>query len=185
MREELSREPLRQFFHGLVDEVVPASTGLDHRGILAYLADLLRRFAAVSEVYRLRDLEGERLAHVAELVREVEHGLGSFSDSFERDFRRHIGDLTLFWTGVFPEALPRLQALRSPDHALDYVREGRRAYLAVSRMEETSGDAERQRAVLFHRLALHFELCAAGLNAVRREWERRAEQDLSDLYGLE
>lgn len=185
MREELSHQPLHQFFNGLVDEVVPSSTGLDHRGILAYLADLLKRFAAVSEVYRLRDLEGRRLAHVAELMHEVEHGLGSFSESFERDFRRHIGDLTLFWTGVFPEALPRLQGARSPDHAVDYVREGRRAYLAVSRMEETSGEEERRRAALFHRLALHFELCAAGLNAVRREWEHRAERNLSDFYGLE
>ena len=31
-----------------------------------------------------------------------------------REIHRHIGDFTLFWAGVYPEALPRLQATDSP-----------------------------------------------------------------------
>src|SRR5207302_3830976 len=82
-----------------------------------------------------------------------------------REGHRHVGDYTLFWTGVYPEALGRLQAAGSPDHLIDYCRQGKRSYYLASTFE---GD----QAPVLRRLSVEFELCAFGLSRVRREWER-------------
>jgi hypothetical protein len=77
-----------------------------------------------------------------------------------------VGDFTLFWTGVYPEALSKLQRSGSPDHLLDFQRQGKRSYYLASTLEE--GD----QAPILRRLSDQFELCAFGLSRVRREWEK-------------
>ena len=37
-----------------------------------------------------------------------------------REIYRHIGDFTLFWTGVYPEALKRRRSAMTRDQFLDY-----------------------------------------------------------------
>ena len=49
-----------------------------------------------------------------------------------RDVHRHIGDVTLFWTGVYPESLPQLQAVEKKDFFVDYCAQGKRAYYIAS-----------------------------------------------------
>jgi hypothetical protein len=77
-----------------------------------------------------------------------------------------VGDFTLFWTGVYPEALARLQARSSADHLIDFQRQGKRSYYLASMLE--AGDE----APILRRLSEQFELCAFGLLRVRREWEK-------------
>ena len=83
-----------------------------------------------------------------------------------RECHRHVGDFTLFWTGVYPEALPKLQASGSPDHLIDFQPQGKRSYYLASTLED--GDE----APVLRRLSDEFELCAFGLSRVRREWEK-------------
>src|SRR5262249_61372921 len=78
---------------------------------------------------------------------------------------RHVGDFTLFWTGVYPEALGRLQGTNSPDRLIDYQRQGKRSYYVASTLDDDRG-------TVFRRLSDQFELCAFGLSRVRREWEK-------------
>ncbi len=86
-----------------------------------------------------------------------------------REFHRHIGDFTLFWTGVYPEALRRLRSVLSKDHFIDYCEQGKRSYYIASTFEEENYQVE---APVLRRLSQEFELCAFGLNRVRQEWER-------------
>ena len=88
------------------------------------------------------------------------------NDDRRRECHRHVGDFTLFWTGVYPEALGRLAGPGVPDHLIHYQVQGKRSYYVASTLE--GGDA----APVLRRLSHEFELCAYGLSRVRREWEQ-------------
>jgi hypothetical protein len=132
-----------------------------------YLSELLSRFIHLDAVYRLRGARGRRLEEVADMVIEAE-GLPPEGRT-RREVHRHIGDFTLFWTGVYPEALRRLRSALSKDHFIDYCEQGKRSYYIASTFED---DRYRDEAAVLRRLSAEFELCAYGLNQVRREWER-------------
>ena len=86
-----------------------------------------------------------------------------------REVHRHIGDYTLFWTGLYPEALKRLRSVLRKDHFIDYCEQGKRSYYIASTFED---DRFRDEAAVLRRLSEEFELVAYGLNQVRREWDR-------------
>src|SRR5262249_55007846 len=80
---------------------------------------------------------------------------------------RHVGDFTLFWTGVYPEALGRLQATGSADALISYQTQGKRSYYVASTLSTGSDQVS-----VLRRLSDQFELCAFALSRVRREWEK-------------
>ena len=45
---------------------------------------------------------------------------------------RHIGDFTLFWTGVYPEVLKKTRTPLCKDHFIDYCEQGKRSYYIAS-----------------------------------------------------
>ena len=49
-----------------------------------------------------------------------------------RECHRHVGDFTLFWTGVYPESLAMLRSSLSADHLVDYQQQGKRSYYLAS-----------------------------------------------------
>ncbi len=74
-----------------------------------YLSEnLLIRFLHVDRLYRLRDARGKPLADVAEMLLSGEAG-GVSPEIRALAVQRHIGDYTLFITGLFPESLERLR----------------------------------------------------------------------------
>jgi hypothetical protein len=154
--------PLHRLFRGLTETTFLTELGIGDPSLVGYVAGLLARFVPSTEIWRIRDANGARLTRVAAMVAEAE----SASDvERRRECHQHVGDFTLFWTGVYPETLPRLQAVSSPDHLVDFQAQGKRSYYLASTL---TGD---QSAVL-RRLSVQFELCAFGLSRVRREWER-------------
>src|SRR5262249_13180207 len=125
------------------------------------------RFVHIDALYRLRDARGRRLEEVVDMMLEAE-ALPAAGRT-RREYHRHIGDFTLFWTGVYPEALRRLPTVVSKDHFLDDCEQSKRAYYIASTFE---GDPYREEARVLRRLSDEFELFAYGLSQVRREWER-------------
>src|SRR5207237_3361104 len=104
-----------------------------------------------------------------ELLVESNPLLQARSFERERDVRKHIGDYTLFLTGMFPEyvaALPR-RGLRL-DSIIDYVKAGKESYRIVGAFDQFE---YRQVAPLFRRLAERFEYCVHGLNRVKNDLE--------------
>jgi hypothetical protein len=94
-------------------------------------------------------------------------------DRRRSECHRHVGDYTLFWTGVYPEALGKLQGALTADCLIDYQKQGKRSYYVASTLS-ASGD----RGSVLRRLSDQFELCAFGLSRVRREWEKIEAQGM-------
>lgn len=158
---------LARFFSGLCEYVFQTRLGVADPPMIDYLSGLMLRFARLDAMYRVRNLEGRPVTEVAGLLAEAEQRVGLA----RRDVHRHIGDVTLFWTGVFPESLPRLRSAASRDFFLDYCEQGKRAYYIASTIQ-TDREEDTPREVL-QRLSQQFEMCVYGLGEVRREWERR------------
>jgi hypothetical protein len=159
--------PLRRLFAGLTEQTFLRTLGIGDPNLIDYLSALLSRFIHMDNIYRLRNTRGRRLEEVVDMMLEAE-ALPPEGRT-RREVHRHIGDFTLFWTGVYPEALARLRSVLTKDHFIDYCEQGKRSYLIASTFEE---DPYREEAPVLRRLSKEFELCAYGLNQVRHEWER-------------
>lgn len=159
--------PLYRLFSGLTEHTFIHTLGLADPQLTDYLSILLARCIHMDGLFRLRNPQGKKLEEVVEMVIEAE-ALPPEGRT-RREVHRHIGDFTLFWTGVYPEALDRLRSILSKDHFIDYCEQGKRSYYIASTFED---DPYREEAPVLRRLSEEFELCAYGLNQVRREWER-------------
>ena len=166
--------PLRRLFAGLTEQTFLSTLGLADPPLTDYLSELLSRFIHVDAVHRLRDAAGRRLEEVAEMMIEAE--AMPPEGRTRREVHRHIGDFTLFWTGVYPESLKRLRSVMSKDHFIDYCEQGKRSYYIASTFEAAPYRTE---APVLRRLSDEFELCAYGLTQVRHEWERQRNGGLA------
>ncbi len=155
--------PLHRLFRGFTEQTFMAELGIGDPRLVGYVANLLACFVPSDAIWQLRDAQGRRLKEVTAMVAEAET---TSDDARRRECYRHVGDFTLFWTGVYPEALGKLQGSDSPDHLINYQQQGKRSYYMASTLE-TSDDAP-----VLRRLSHEFELCAFGLSRVRREWEK-------------
>ncbi len=160
--------PLRRLFAGLTEQTFNTALGVADPPLIDYLSALLSRFIHIDALYRLHNAAGKRLEEVAEMMIEAEAMPPEGRTT--REVHRHIGDFTLFWTGVYPEALRRLRHALSKDQFIDYCEQGKRSYYIASTFED---EPFRDEAPVLRRLSSEFELCAYGLNQVRREWEKQ------------
>jgi hypothetical protein len=159
-----------RFFAGITEYTFQTRLGVADPPLLEYLTRLLTRFIREDYGVRVRDTKGRPIVAVADMLAEAQQRQGDA----RRDVHQHIGDFTLFWSGLYPEALPKKQASLGKDQLIDYREQGKRAYWIASTIEPSgnSDDGSAPNQVL-ERLSRQFELCAFGLREVRREWERR------------
>ena len=148
-----------------------AALGLADPPLTDYVSDLLSRFISMDAIFRLRHLGGKRLEEVAAMVLEAESMPPE--GRTHREVHRHIGDFTLFWTGVYPETLKKLRSALTRDSFIDYCEQGKRSYWIASTFDD---EPYREEAGVLRRLSEEFELVAYGLNQVRREWEVSRQQ---------
>ena len=163
-----AEQPLRHYFSGLTEHTFMADLGVADPPLVDYLSMLLSRFVHMDMIYKLRSGAGKRLEEVADMLMEVEAMPPEGRTS--REMHRHIGDFTLFWTGVYPEVLKRLRSPVQKDSFIDYCEQGKRSYFIASTYE---GEQFKDESPVLRRLSERFELCAYGLTQVRREWERK------------
>ncbi len=161
-RDVPESHPLHRLFRGLTEATFMSELGIGDPGLVGYVSALLARFVPSQGVWNLRDGRGRKLVEVAEMIAEAE---ASTDAGRRRECHRHVGDYTLFWTGVYPEALGKLRSPASSDCLIDFQEQGKRSYYVAS----TLGAEE---APVLRRLSAEFEICAFGLSRVRREWER-------------
>lgn len=161
-----SHIPLDRFFAGLAEYTFQTRLGVADPPLIDYIARLLARFIHCDAIYQVRNPTGRRLHEVAEMLVEAEARVGDP----RREVHRHIGDFTLFWTGVYPEALRQVQSRLHADAFLDYCEQGKRAYHIASTIPSPEHPEE---SPVLERLSHDFELCAYGLGELRREWERK------------
>jgi len=146
------------------------AAGLNDRPLADYLAALLARFARTDQLYAMRDATGRPLESVVELLVEAERAwafeAADFNPFRERTIRQHIGDYTLFMTGIFREHVERCASMGF------YVRAGKRAYQAVADFERS---ALRPDARVFAALSSEFEDYAGALSYMKRVYLRPAD----------
>ena len=82
----------------------------------------------------------------------------------------------MFWSGVFPEALKRLQAPSRRDHLINYEEQGRHSYFIASTFEQEPFEEE---APVLRRLSEEYDLFREGLRKVRDEWDRLPAEELA------
>jgi hypothetical protein len=167
-------ESLRDLFAACTEHAFQVDLGIADTRLTDYVTDMLVRFIRSDAIFRFRSAVGRRLEEVAEMMFEAEQRQGKP----RREIYRHIGDFTLFWSGLYPEALTRMQSPDHKDHLLDYLEQGKRSYLIASEYDD---EPYREEAPVLRRLSVEFELCSVGLQQVRKEWERpRAANPPSD-----
>lgn len=143
------------------------SVGIRDREISTYVATLLVDLTHVDHLYRVRNARGKRLEDVADMLIESNPMLNAPSFFYEREVRKHIGDYTLFMTGLFPEYVQRQQkrGMRA-DAFVDYMQAGKESYRVVASFDQFEF---RNIAPMFRRMAEQFELCVFGLNLAKDE----------------
>ena len=166
---------LNRYFTGIAEYVFQSHLGVADPPLVDYVSELLMRFVRSESIHKVRNLTGRPLTEVAEMLVEANARVGTA----RRSVHRHIGDFTLFWAGVYPEALREMQSPMKKDHFIDYCSQGKRAYLIAS-MIEAERDNEAPAPIL-EQLSQQFELCAYGLREIRREWERRDDEEFPVL----
>jgi len=170
-------DPLRRMFQGLVEDAFCAHVGLCCPELTDYLADMLAEFVHVDRLYALRDAAGRPIDQVADMLALLEFANNAARSGSDLVVHRHIGDFTLFWSGVYPEYLQRSRGLAFKDRLIDYVRQGKRSYAIASQLAAEKASPP---PALLSRLSAEFESCCHGLGLVRRGWEQ-AEPEQSGL----
>ena len=161
--------PLRVLFAELVGRHLAGD-----REVAAYVGNILVDFVRTDQLYRIRNSRGKRLEEVGEMLVESNPLLDAASFDREREVRKHIGDYTLFLTGLFPEyvaALPR-RGLRL-DSLIDYVKAGKESYGVVASFNQFE---HRLVAPLFRRMSDEFEYCVHALNRVKADLEAMRDE---------
>jgi hypothetical protein len=173
--------PLRELFQALVEHAFQQHLGLREPALTSYVGNMLVDFAHRDTLYRIKDGRGRSLDEVAEMLNQGDLQLEAASFDREREVHKHIGDFTLFWTGVYPEMLRYLRTATRKDHLIDYVQQGRRSYGLASTFTYPPHEQE---APVLKRLAEDFEVCMLGLNLVRRQMDAMAGPEMAALRRL-
>jgi hypothetical protein len=166
----LTGQSLRGLFDELLSRNFEESLHCSDREIILYLTNLLTDFSRAERLYAIRNARGKALEDVGEMLLESNPLFEAASFDREREVRKHIGDFTLFFVGLFPEAVNHWRLRRQRlDSLLDYVRTGKESYFIVS---EFNLYEYKEAAPLFKKMSDQFELCVFGLNLVKRNLER-------------
>src|SRR5262244_3564366 len=147
--------PLQQFFTAVVghsyDEI-----GVCNAEVQNYVATLLTDFCEVDNLYKIKNADGRPLCDVGEMLLESNPVYGP-APSFdrERQVRKHIGDYTLFFTGMYPESINQFRLRRNRlEGFVDWIKAGKESYYIVSKFDCFEYTKV---APLFERLSNNFE----------------------------
>lgn len=162
--------PLEQLFVELVGRHYAQEIGIRDPQVVGYVAHLLTEFCEAEQLAKIRTASGRQLNDVGEMLIESDPIYGP-APSFdrERQVRKHIGDYTLFFAGMFPESINHYRLRRQRvENFVEWVKAGKESYYIVSKFEHFE---YAKVAPLFAQLSQKFEDCVYGLNLVKNELE--------------
>jgi hypothetical protein len=148
------------YFYVLVRQVLRRS-GLDDRNVADYVASVLAEFSRQERARQPAPGGRERMDYVFEMLA----ALRTADDRTAFWIRAHIGDHSLFLSGVFPEHIREREQRRGAPGLGYYQELGRANYRVASH----------------HRLAAHYELARVfDILSEKFEPARRALNDLAE-----
>ncbi len=131
-------------------------------GVLEYIAYILTHFARTTNLYRIKQLSNFQFETITKTLLEIEERQLAdtpFSANEEMLVRKHIGDFTLFMSGIFREYIKRLGILDF------YLLEGGHSYRNV--FEYTRQEFP-EAAPVFHQLSHNFEHFSGALDYMKK-----------------
>lgn len=146
--------PLRTLFRQLTERGM-GQLHLHDPETIRYITNLLTEFVETDNMYRAKDPEGRRVQYLFDMLAQAGNEM---APDLRRDYYKHLGDLTLFNLGLFPESLTHGHQTVSPEY---YAETGRRSYTIVAQMDCSS------RTRVYRKLSEQFEQCVGGLNWVK------------------
>jgi len=160
--------PLREFFFELVTRQYGHNLALRDIEVSGYVANMLTDFCEDDQLHKIQDVNGRPIDDVGSLLLESDPVYGP-APSFdrERQVRKHIGDFTLFFTGMFPESINKYRLRRNRlENFVDFIKAGKESYYIVSKFDCFE---YAKVAPLFKKLSENFEEAMVGLNMVKNE----------------
>jgi len=160
--------PLQELFQDLVGRHYAEEIGIRDPQVVAYVSHLLAEFCEADQLFKIHDAADRPLSDLGEIMLESDPVYGP-APSFdrERQVRKHIGDYSLFFAGMFPESINHFRLRRHRlENFLDWVKAGKESYFIVSKFEHFE---YAKVAPLFASLSNNFEGCVYGLNMVKNE----------------
>ena len=157
---------LRTLFGELIHHHFDHDIALRDSEVQDYVVNMLTEFCEVEQMYRICNANQQRLHDVGEMLLEADPIYGP-APSFdrERQVRKHIGDYTLFLSGMFPESINQFRLRRQRlESFVDFIRAGKESYFLVSKFDQFE---YARLAPLFGKLSHEFESCVYGLNLVK------------------
>ena len=139
MESTPGRNSLQNYFAGLTEFAFEMQLGVVDPPLVDYITGLLTRFSHFDGIYCEKNLFGRPLVQVSDMLAESPVRTGPML----RNLQRHIGDFTLFWSGLYPEALRMMQATSKADAYLDYPKLGKIAYHVASTIPDGGEPSER------------------------------------------
>ncbi|HUK23411.1 MAG TPA: hypothetical protein VLV49_02440 [Terriglobales bacterium] len=160
--------PLQQLFVELVGRHYAEQIGIRDPQVVGYVAHLLSEFCDAEQLFKIHDTAGRRLTDVGEMLLESDPVYGpAASFDRERQVRKHIGDYTLFFAGMFPESINHFRLRRERvENFVDWIKAGKESYYIVSKFEFFEYTKV---APLFASLSRNFEQCVYGLSLVKND----------------
>ncbi|MCU1296556.1 MAG: hypothetical protein JWO91_834 [Acidobacteriaceae bacterium] len=160
--------PLQELFKELVARHYAEEIGIRDPQIIGYVAQLLTEFCEIEQLFKISNVAGKPLSDVGEMLVESDPVYGP-APSFdrERQVRKHIGDYTLFFAGMFPESINHYRLRRNRvENFIDWMKAGKESYYIVSKFEHFEYTKV---APMFASLSRQFEQCVFGLNRVKND----------------
>jgi hypothetical protein len=161
---------LQDLFQHLVGQHYAQAIGIRDPQIIAYVSHLLAEFCEAEQVFKVRDAANRPLSDVGEMLLQSDPVYGP-APSFdrERQVRKHIGDYTLFFAGMFPESINHFRLRRQRlENMIDWIKAGKESYYIVSKFEHFE---YAKVAPMFAQLSRNFEECVYALNMVKNDLE--------------
>jgi hypothetical protein len=146
--------PIRALFQQLTERGM-SQLHLHDPETIQYITNLLTEFVQLENMYRVTDDARHRGQYLFDMLSQASNEV---SPALRRDYYKHLGDVTLFNLGLFPESLTYGHRTVSPDY---YAETGRRSYTIVAEMDASS------RTRIFRKLSEQFQQCVVGLNWVK------------------
>lgn len=133
---DLTRPSSRLFYYVVLRRLL-LELGVDDRAVTDYCATMVLTFGRGDRAYRIGEHDENRYAYLVDLIEEAGRSEG------ERQFRVrvHLGNFTLWLTGIFPDYIAARQS-RKGGPALNYYEQlGRSGFLLAgdSRLAEEYG----------------------------------------------
>jgi hypothetical protein len=161
---------LQGLFSELIHHHFDHDIGLRDSELQDYLINVLAEFCETEQLFKVCNDSGRPLSDVGEMLLQADPIYGP-APSFdrERQVRKHIGDYTLFFSGMFPESINHYRLRRQRlENFVDFIKAGKESYYIVSKFDQFE---YARLAPLFGKLAKEFESCVYGLNLVKSDLE--------------